>query len=331
MKKIIIAVVGSILLVGTIVTGLYAGSAASGLTYTPVLANTQVQNQAATVEQPKAVLLSAAVQNNASSDVQEITANAEPFGYPEIMVEAGRPVCINFKVTEANLNACNNEIIIPSQGISKKLNVGDNFVEFIPDKGGTIPYSCWMDMIRSNIIVTTAAQTATETVQLTARTTAEPTPTPDTATVSVTVNVDSDVQEIEAKVAPGGYPQIVVEKDMPVRINFKVAAADLNSCNNELYIPEWNITKKLSVGDNLVEFTPTKTGTFNYSCWMGMINSSITVIEQGTDDVGVLPMDASANQPKGCGMMSGNNSSNSWFGGMMDGSGSSGGSCCGRR
>jgi hypothetical protein len=31
-----------------------------------------------------------------------------------------------------------------------------------------------------------------------------------------------------------------------------------------------------------VEFTPAKTGRFPYSCWMGMIRSSITVVEPGT-------------------------------------------------
>lgn len=30
-------------------------------------------------------------------------------------------------------------------------------------------------------------------------------------------------------------------------------------------------------GDNIIEFTPAEIGTFPYSCWMGMIRSSITV------------------------------------------------------
>jgi len=32
-------------------------------------------------------------------------------------------------------------------------------------------------------------------------------------------------------------------------------------------------------GDNVIEFTPTQTGTFQYSCWMGMIFGNITVVE----------------------------------------------------
>lgn len=39
------------------------------------------------------------------------------------------------------------------------------------------------------------------------------------------------------------------------------------------------MSKKLQPGDNVIEFTPTETGTFAYSCWMGMIRSRITVVE----------------------------------------------------
>lgn len=95
-----------------------------------------------------------------------------------------------------------------------------------------------------------------------------------------------DVQNVEVKVGVFSYPVITVEVDKPVRINFNVDATDLNSCNNEIIIPEWNIQKKLSEGDNFVEFTPTKTGTFGYSCWMNMIQSSITVIAQGSGETG---------------------------------------------
>jgi plastocyanin domain-containing protein len=32
-------------------------------------------------------------------------------------------------------------------------------------------------------------------------------------------------------------------------------------------------------GENIIEFTPEKTGTIPYSCWMGMIGSSIEVVD----------------------------------------------------
>ncbi|MDR3335812.1 MAG: heavy metal transporter, partial [Treponema sp.] len=34
-------------------------------------------------------------------------------------------------------------------------------------------------------------------------------------------------------------------------------------------------------GENIIEFTPERAGKFSYSCWMGMIRSSIVVVEEG--------------------------------------------------
>jgi plastocyanin domain-containing protein len=58
----------------------------------------------------------------------------------------------------------------------------------------------------------------------------------------------------------------------------------LNGCNNAIVIPEFKIEKRLQVGDNIIEFTPTKTGKFRYSCWMGMIRGTITVVAADTAD-----------------------------------------------
>lgn len=33
----------------------------------------------------------------------------------------------------------------------------------------------------------------------------------------------------------------------------------------------------LDEGENVIEFTPTKAGTYSYYCWMGMIQGNISV------------------------------------------------------
>ncbi len=53
----------------------------------------------------------------------------------------------------------------------------------------------------------------------------------------------------------------------------------LIGCNNEILAPELGIAKKLVPGKNTITFTPTKTGIFTFSCWMGMIRSRITVVD----------------------------------------------------
>jgi plastocyanin domain-containing protein len=51
----------------------------------------------------------------------------------------------------------------------------------------------------------------------------------------------------------------------------------INGCNNVMYIPEYVIEHTFEPGENVIEFTPENPGNFMYSCWMGMITSTITV------------------------------------------------------
>ncbi len=92
--------------------------------------------------------------------------------------------------------------------------------------------------------------------------------------------VKDGVQQITSELTSNGYPPITVTAGIPVRWNLHAAAGTINGCNGTLVIPDYNIEKKLAVGDNIIEFTPDKTGVVPYSCWMGMIRSQITVVEQ---------------------------------------------------
>lgn len=96
---------------------------------------------------------------------------------------------------------------------------------------------------------------------------------------AVDADINGDVQLVTTALSSRSYEPITVKVGIPVRWNITALAKNINGCNNEIYIPEWGITKKFEAGDNYIEFTPTETGTFPYSCWMGMIRSSITVTE----------------------------------------------------
>jgi sulfite exporter TauE/SafE/copper chaperone CopZ len=85
-------------------------------------------------------------------------------------------------------------------------------------------------------------------------------------------------QEVRTTVESGQYHPFVVQKGVPVRWIVRVTAEDLNGCNNPLTVPQYGIRKTLVPGENLIEFTPSREGTVTYTCWMGMISSSITVI-----------------------------------------------------
>jgi len=86
-------------------------------------------------------------------------------------------------------------------------------------------------------------------------------------------------QEVTTELTPQGYPQITVMKGIPVKWNFHVDEGLLNGCNRTLIIPAFDISIDLVEGDNLIEFTPTDSGTIPFSCWMGMITSQININE----------------------------------------------------
>ncbi len=85
-------------------------------------------------------------------------------------------------------------------------------------------------------------------------------------------------QEVRTTVESGQYHPFVVQKGVPVRWIVSATADELNGCNNPLTVPQYGIRKVLVPGDNLIEFTPLQEGTITYTCWMGMISSSIEVV-----------------------------------------------------
>ncbi|WP_099205610.1 urease accessory protein UreH domain-containing protein [Scatolibacter rhodanostii] len=96
--------------------------------------------------------------------------------------------------------------------------------------------------------------------------------------------IENGVQIVNTTVSPRGYEDITVQAGTPVKWTISAPEGSLNGCNYAMFIPEYEIQAPLDFGDNVIEFTPTETGTFPYSCWMGMIRSSITVIDPPTSD-----------------------------------------------
>lgn len=99
------------------------------------------------------------------------------------------------------------------------------------------------------------------------------------STSELSSTIQDGEQVIYTDLSPRGYPNIVVQKDIPVKWVINATNNTLTGCNNEIIIKEYGIDKKLKVGENIIEFTPTEAGTYKYSCWMGMISATITVVE----------------------------------------------------
>lgn len=92
--------------------------------------------------------------------------------------------------------------------------------------------------------------------------------------------IEGHVQKVATSIKSDSYPPIIVQRGIPVQWTIHADEDQLNECNNEITIPKFKIDMKLQEGDNLIEFTPQETGEYVYTCWMGMIKSKITVVDE---------------------------------------------------
>ncbi len=94
--------------------------------------------------------------------------------------------------------------------------------------------------------------------------------------------VSQDVQTVEIQLGSSSYAPITVQKGIPVRFIINAEQQNINGCNGTVIIPKYGIEKELKAGQNVIEFTPEETGKVPYSCWMGMIRSTINVVDDIT-------------------------------------------------
>ncbi len=90
---------------------------------------------------------------------------------------------------------------------------------------------------------------------------------------------EKDIQKVRTEIDYGRYPAFTVRKGIPVEWDIFVPEGKLTGCNGEILVPAYGIDIKLQEGTNLVRFLPEEAGVIPYSCWMGMIRSTITVME----------------------------------------------------
>ncbi|MCL2120636.1 MAG: sulfite exporter TauE/SafE family protein [Clostridiales bacterium] len=92
------------------------------------------------------------------------------------------------------------------------------------------------------------------------------------------VIMENEVQVVNSTLTSRSYPAITVQAGLPVKWVIDAPQGSINGCNNRLFIREYGIEHTFTLGENIIEFTPENEGTFSYACWMGMIRSTITVV-----------------------------------------------------
>jgi plastocyanin len=98
-----------------------------------------------------------------------------------------------------------------------------------------------------------------------------------TNTKSATTDI-SGTQEIKMRVTGSSYEPstLTVKVGQPVR--WVVDGTNAVGCTKFLVASEIGISRRLNSGDNIIEFTPTKTGIISFSCSMGMVNGRFRVV-----------------------------------------------------
>lgn len=114
----------------------------------PLAQNSQVNDTSSNIAKPEIV-----------DGVQIVRMTAGRSGYTPNVLLVQKNMPVKWVIKGEALNSCNNEIVVPSLDIEKKLKADDEtIIEFTPgDKD--ISFSCWMGMIRGVIKVTDNIET----------------------------------------------------------------------------------------------------------------------------------------------------------------------------
>ena len=101
----------------------------------------------------------------------------------------------------------------------------------------------------------------------------------DTTTASADTSINTDeIQHITSTLQAGrSYPDITVKAGEPVKWTVEVPDGSVNGCNYKIIQQDLGIEYAFDEGENVIEFTPEKAGTYTYTCWMGMITGKIYV------------------------------------------------------
>jgi len=94
-----------------------------------------------------------------------------------------------------------------------------------------------------------------------------------------TIELQDGKQLIKSRLEINKYPDITVKKGIPVRWEIQADQGSLTGCNYRMILRDFKLGVEMDYGTNVIEFTPEKTGDFKYTCWMGMINGKIKVVE----------------------------------------------------
>ena len=87
-------------------------------------------------------------------------------------------------------------------------------------------------------------------------------------------------QEIRMEVNRYGWQpdKFILKKGVPVK--WIIDGKELNGCNSGIQVPKLGLKFDIKPGEQIIEFTPTESGTISWSCFMGMIPGVFVVKDE---------------------------------------------------
>ncbi|MBU4174929.1 MAG: sulfite exporter TauE/SafE family protein [Actinobacteria bacterium] len=242
--------------------------------------------------------------------ILKMEATASGYNPNKLMARAGVPV--KWEIRDTGTSSCTNAII------SKDLFSGEipltpgktSVKEFTPEDPGTYRFSCWMGMVTGTInVVNEGKQDTSKKLVVTepevekARDESRPDQQDSVEAASGLPAIVDGKQVLKMEASSSGYKpdELKVRVDVPVR--WEIRDTGTGGCTNaikavSLFPGEIQLKPgKTSIKD----FTPNKLGRFRFSCWMGMVEGVIEVVDPNNPDQTKFEYDETTlPEPDGC-------------------------------
>lgn len=88
-----------------------------------------------------------------SQSVQIVRMDLTFGGYSPNTLRVKKGLPVRWIINVKQMFNCTNEILLPEYNIRRKLNYGENIIEFTPTKIGEVPFSCGMRMVWGKFVV----------------------------------------------------------------------------------------------------------------------------------------------------------------------------------
>lgn len=218
--------------------------------------------------------------------IQIVRMKQSPGGYTPNQFTIKKGIPVKWIINATNIDVCSGSIMSTKLGIRKYLELGENVFEFTPEETGDIKFSCSMGMYSGKFTVIDSGQTNNQTTEPEPnRSPAEPNleeskPKEDKSTQSE--SKAGDIQVIKATYK-NSYADIVpnqFEVKAGKLVRFEIESReDGEGCMGSIMVPGLVNRPEFLDKSKIIEFEfiPTKPGTYQITCGMGVPRGRIIV------------------------------------------------------